>query len=63
MEDEDIRKAIEEEVGKSENLDASVSDYFSSLALRRKRAVQESGLSYRELEIVELSAKGMSPQA
>ena len=60
MDEEEIRKAVEDVVGGTASLNAEVSDYFYKLILHRKKTVELSGLTERELEILRLSGQGMS---
>lgn len=60
MDEEQIRRSVEKLVGESASLGEQVSDYFYKLILHRKKAVEQSGLTERELEVLRLSAQGMS---
>lgn len=60
MDDKQIRQSVEKLVEDSASLSEEVSDYFYKLILHRKKAVEHSGLTERELEVLRLSARGMS---
>lgn len=60
MDESEIRQAVEKLVGESASLSEEVSEYFYKLILHRKKAVEQSGLTERELEVLRLSAQGMS---
>lgn len=59
MDEEGIRKAVTETVGKSTALNDTVVDYFCKMILHRKKTVEKSGLTERELEILRLSSQGL----
>lgn len=60
MDDQEIRQSVDKLVEESASLSEEVSDYFYKLILHRKNAVEHSGLTERELEVLRLSARGMS---
>lgn len=60
MDEKQIRQSVEKLVEDSASLSEEVSDYFYKLILHRKKAIEHSGLTERELEVLRLSAQGMS---
>ena len=60
MDEDEIRQSVEKLVGESASLSEEVSEYFYKLILHRKKAVEQSGLTERELEVLRLSAQGLS---
>lgn len=60
MDDEEIHKSVREIVSKGTSLSDDVSEYFYKLILHRKKNVDSSGLSERELEILRLCGQGLS---
>ena len=60
MDEQEIRQAVEKLVEESASLREEVSDYFYKLILHRKKVVEDSGLTERELEVLRLSARGMT---
>ena len=60
MDEQEIRQSVEKLVEGSASLSNEVSSYFYKLILHRKKAVELSGLTERELEVLRLSARGMS---
>jgi DNA-binding CsgD family transcriptional regulator len=60
MKDEEIHDAVKEVIGKGTSLSEDVSEYFYRLILHRKKNVDSSGLSERELEILRLCGQGLS---
>ena len=60
MKDEEIHNAVKEVIGKGTSLSEDVSEYFYRLILHRKKNVNSSGLSERELEILRLCGQGLS---
>ena len=60
MDEAGIRSAVTETVGKSTTLNDDVVDYFCKIILHRKKTVERSGLTERELEILRLTSQGMS---
>ena len=60
MDEDEIRQSVEKLVGESASLSEEVSKYFYKLILHRKKAVEQSGLTERELEVLRLSAQGLS---
>ena len=63
MNENEIRSAVEETVGKSSTLNEDVSEYFVKLIMHRKKSVEKSGLTERELEILRLSGQGLTAAA
>jgi DNA-binding CsgD family transcriptional regulator len=60
MDEAGIRSAVTETVGKSTTLNDDVIDYFCKIILHRKKSVELSGLTERELEILRLTSQGLS---
>lgn len=60
MDEAGIRSAVTETVGKSKTLNDDVVDYFCKIIMHRKKTVELSGLTERELEILRLTSQGLS---
>ena len=60
LDDEEIHNSVREIVSKGTSLSDDVSEYFYKLILHRKKNVDSSGLSERELEILRLCGQGLS---
>lgn len=60
LEDEEIHNSVKDIISKETSLSDDVSEYFYKLILHRKKNVDNSGLSERELEILHLCGQGLS---
>lgn len=57
---EEIRQKCQELTRSAENLNTEVADYMGEILLERSRRIADLGLSPREMEIIRLSAEGLS---
>ena len=55
-----IRERCEEIVSGADSINANVADYVEDVLLRRSRQIADIGLSQREIQIIRLSAEGLT---